>query len=108
VLKDIEFDLPEVDTIYQMNERLDGQGYPLRLTEDQISIHAKVLAVANAFTAMARPRSYRAALPVNEALSILEKQSGSYDPRLVSILRDVIATPQGERIVAQAASARVV
>ena len=108
ILKDIEFDLPVVDTIYQMNERLDGKGYPKGLHSDEISIHAKVLAIANAFTAMAKPRSYRAALPTGEAMEILEKQSGSYDQELVAVLREVIQTPQGERLVAQAAAAKAV
>lgn len=108
VLKDIEFDLPVVDAIYQMNERLDGQGYPKGLGADDISIHAKVLAVANAFTAMAKPRSYRPALPVDEVIGILEKQTGSYDPEIVAVLKEVIATPAGERLVAQAAATKAV
>ena len=108
VLKGIEFDLPVVDAIYQMNERLDGGGYPRALTGDQVSMHARVLAVANAFTAMAKPRSYRAALPVQEILAILEQQSESYDPEVVESLKQVIATPSGERLVEQAASAKAV
>ncbi|MDR1947643.1 MAG: PAS domain-containing protein [Desulfovibrio sp.] len=106
VLKGIEFDLPVVETIYQMNERLDGKGYPKGLAGDEISMQAKVLAVANAFTAMAKPRSYRPALSVDDALAILEKQTGSYDPDVVAALRQVLATPAGERLVAQAAAAK--
>lgn len=108
VLKGIEFDLPVVEAIYQMNERLDGGGYPRALTGEQISMHARVLAVANAFTAMAKPRSYRAALPVEEVMSILEQQNASYDPAVVAALKQVIATPAGERLVEQAASAKAV
>jgi PAS domain S-box-containing protein len=106
VLKGIEFDLPVVESIYQMNERLDGKGYPKGLAGDEISMQAKVLAVANAFTAMAKPRSYRPALSVDDALAILEKQTGSYDPDVVAALRQVLATPTGERLVAQAAAAK--
>ena len=108
VLKNIEFDLPVLEAITQMNERLDGKGYPLGLIGDQISVHARVLAVANAFTAMARPRSYRAALPVAEVLAILAKQSESYDQEIVTSLRQVIATPAGERLVQQAATSKAV
>ena len=108
VLKNIEFDLPVLEAISQMNERLDGKGYPQGLSGDQISEHAKVLAVANAFTAMARPRSYRPALRVAEALAILAKQSDSYDPEVVAALRQVIKTPAGERLVQQAASSKAV
>lgn len=108
ILKDIEFDLPVVEAIYQMNERLDGKGYPKGLSGDEISIHAKVLAVANVFAAMARPRSYRPALPVDEVVAILTKQENSYDPDIVAALQQVLATPAGERVVAQAASAKAV
>ena len=108
VLKDIEFDLPVVDAIYQMNERLDGHGYPRGLTGDQVSMHARVLAVANAFTAMAKPRSYRPALPVEEVVAILERQADSYDPEVVAALKQVISTPAGERLVEQAASSKAV
>ena len=106
VLKDIEFDLPVVDAIYQMNERLDGKGYPRGLAGDDISMHARVLAVANAFTAMAKPRSYRPALPVDEAVSILERQADSYDQEVVASLKQIIATPAGERLVEQASSSK--
>lgn len=108
VLSEIEFDLPVVDAISQMNERLDGRGYPNGLSGDEISMDARVLAVANAFTAMAKPRSYRAALPVEEIMDLLEKQKESYDAEVVAALRQVIATPAGERLVQQAASAKAV
>lgn len=106
VLKDIEFDLPVVDAIYQMNERLDGGGYPRGLSGEDITMHARVLAVANAFTAMAKPRSYRPALPVEEAVAILERQADSYDQEVVASLKQVITTPGGERLVEQAATSK--
>jgi HD-GYP domain-containing protein (c-di-GMP phosphodiesterase class II) len=108
VLKGIEFDLPVVEAIYEMNERLDGRGYPRGLSGDQISMDARVLAVANAFTAMAKPRSYRPALPVNEVIATLERQTDSYDQNVVEALKQVIATPAGERLVEQAAHAKAV
>ncbi len=106
VLKNIEFDLPVLDAIMQMNERLDGNGYPKGLAGDQISMHARILAVANAFAAMARPRSYRTALPVGEVLNILDRQAESYDPEVVTALRETLATPAGERVVQLAASSK--
>lgn len=81
VLQNIEFDLPIVDTICEMNERLDGTGYPNKLSGDEIRTSARILAVANAFTAMVRPRSYRNALGVEQALGILHKEKGSYDQK---------------------------
>lgn len=106
VLKDIEFELPVLEAVYQMNEHLDGKGYPKGLTSQEIDVPARVLAVANAFTAMARPRSYRPALPVEKVLSILEQDVDQYDAEVVDALRKVLNTPVGEKIVAQAAASQ--
>ncbi|MCL1915909.1 MAG: PAS domain-containing protein [Desulfovibrionaceae bacterium] len=105
-LERIEFDLPVLEVISQMNERLDGQGYPKGLSEETIGVHARVLAVANAFAAMSRPRSFRPAMEVEKVLGILEKDKGSFDQKVVAVLREVLSTPAGERLVAQAASAK--
>jgi len=106
VLAQIEFDLPVLDAIYQMNERLDGSGYPQQLTADQIGTDAKVLAVANAFAAMARPRSYRPGIPVDKVLSILEEDNNAYDALVVQALRAVLQTPEGEKIIQLAATSK--
>ncbi|MDL2285427.1 PAS domain-containing protein [Desulfovibrio sp. OttesenSCG-928-F07] len=108
ILSNIEFDLPVLDAIAQMNERLDGKGYPKGLSEDQITMHGRVLAIANAFAAMARPRSYRPAMDVETVLSVMDKQQSSYDPSIVAVLRDALNTPAGEKLVAQAASSKPV
>lgn len=103
-LSKIEFDLPVLEAISQMNERLDGKGYPAGLKNDEISIYGKVLAVANAFTAMARPRSYRPAMSMKTVMDTLEKQAGtSYDPHVLEVLRNVLETPAGEQLAAKAA-----
>ena len=108
VLKDIEFDLPVVDAIYQMYEFPDGTGYPKGLSGDEVSMHARVLAVANSVAAMARPRSYRPALRLEEIIGTMEQRSGHYDPNVVAALKQILATPAGERLVAQAATAKAV
>ena len=99
VLQNIEFDLPIVEAIYEMNERLDGTGYPRHLEGDSIGIHARILAVANAFTAMARPRSYRNALSLSQVLGILKEQEQSYDQKVVDALAILLSTSAGERLV---------
>jgi HD-GYP domain-containing protein (c-di-GMP phosphodiesterase class II) len=101
VLASIEFDLPVLPAIIQMNERQDGKGYPECLLGDGICLHARILAVANAFCAMLRPRSYRPALPLDKVLDALESQTDSYDVNVVHALRDVLDTPAGERLLGQ-------
>ena len=100
VLQNIEFDLPIVDAIYEMNERVDGTGYPRHLSGDEISIFGRLLAVTNAFTAMVRPRSYRAALEVEKILQILKDQASfHYDAAMVEALGAFLETPAGERLL---------
>lgn len=44
---------------YQHHERENGSGYPKGIRRDQICDHARVLAVADSFSAATEPRSYR-------------------------------------------------
>ncbi len=99
VLQNIEFDLPIVDTICEMNERLDGTGYPNKLSGDEIGVDARILAVANAFTAMVRPRSYRNSLGAEQAMQILRQEKDGYDQKVVDVLEQLISTPAGERFM---------
>ncbi len=99
VLQNIEFDLPIVAAIYEMNERMDGTGYPRHIKGDEISIFGRLLAVTNAFTAMIRPRSYRSAMDVKTIMQILKEQSFHYDPEIVAALDNFLETPAGERLL---------
>ncbi len=95
VLKDIDFDLPVPQAVYAMYERMDGSGYPLRLKGEAINVHARVLAVANAFCAMVSPRSYRKGMTFDEAVEQLRASGAIYDPNIVELLAEVLRTPEG-------------
>ncbi len=97
ILRDINFGLPVATAVYEMSERMDGTGYPQGLSGDTISIHARVLAVVNAFCAMVSPRSFRSGMPLTEALSRLRKDE-TIDPSVVEALDAVLRTPEGIRI----------
>ena len=77
---------PQVtDMVRHHHERLDGTGYPDKLTGDAISIGARVLAVADTFDAASSLRPYRAAQKHKVALDIIEKEAaaGKLDPDVV-------------------------
>jgi len=57
------------------HERLDGSGYWRRLSGDNISFVARILAVADVFDALRAKRPYRDALPVEQVFSIMRKDS---------------------------------
>ncbi|GER93970.1 HD-GYP domain-containing protein [hot springs metagenome] len=78
-------------TAIQHHERLDGKGYPLGLSGDQIISTAKIVAVADVFDALTSDRPYRPAMPVEKALEILINDiDRAFDRKIVLALIDVL------------------
>jgi putative nucleotidyltransferase with HDIG domain len=76
----IDFEGTVAEIISQHHERLDGSGYPAGLKDGEILPEARILAVADCVEAMISHRPYRAALPLEEALSEIEGGAGTrYD-----------------------------
>ena len=84
-----------------MYERLDGSGYPVGLSNGAICGHARILAVANTFCALVRPRSYREAHDTDNALDILVETPPKYDISVVNALRVYLGTEPGKAFMAQ-------
>jgi diguanylate cyclase (GGDEF)-like protein len=81
-------DLPNIDLVRAgvryHHERWDGRGYLEEIAGEEIPLIARVLAVADAFSAMTTTRPYRKALSVEEALVRLEDGAGTQlEERLV-------------------------
>lgn len=54
------------------HEKMDGTGYPNKLTKQQMSIQARMIAIADVFEALtASDRPYKKAMPLSQALKIL-------------------------------------
>jgi putative two-component system response regulator len=77
------------------HEKWDGSGYPDGLRGEEIPLLARILQVADVFDALISARPYKPALPVAEALRILDEevQKGWRDPALVDLLRQFCTTP---------------
>jgi PAS domain S-box-containing protein/putative nucleotidyltransferase with HDIG domain len=87
ILKDIEFDGPVAEIVYQHHERIDGSGYPRGLKNSEIHLGARILACADSIEAMTSHRPYRAALSLEKAMEELNSLSGFlYDPEVVNII----------------------
>ncbi|MFZ3288490.1 MAG: HD domain-containing phosphohydrolase [Telluria sp.] len=70
------------------HERMDGKGYPRGLTGDQMSVPARLMAIADIFEALtARDRPYKKGKLLSESLRILGNfaTSGHIDPELFDI-----------------------
>ncbi len=81
-------DLPDVDQVREAalnhHERFDGTGYPKALKGEQIPLLGRIMAVADAFSAMILDRPYRKGRTIGEALAELERSAGTQlDPELV-------------------------
>lgn len=70
------------------HERIDGQGYPNGLTGDQMSIPARIMAIADIFEALtANDRPYKEPKKLSQVLAIMQhmKNSGHIDPDLYEV-----------------------
>jgi diguanylate cyclase (GGDEF)-like protein len=80
-----------LSAVLHHHESFDGTGYPLGLRGDDIPLHAKILAVVEAYHAMISPRPYRKRKSVEEAMS--EIQAGAekqFDPSIAGILLNML------------------
>lgn len=70
-----------LDGVRYHHERYDGRGYPDGLEGEAIPLLGRLMAVADAFSAMTTDRPYRKALPVQVALEEIRKNRGTqFDP----------------------------
>jgi HD-GYP domain-containing protein (c-di-GMP phosphodiesterase class II) len=84
ILKEIEFDWPIAEMVFQHHERMDGSGYPRGLRGDEILLESRILAVADVVESMASHRPYRPAVGIEAALKeIGEHKVLTYDATVV-------------------------
>jgi HD-GYP domain-containing protein (c-di-GMP phosphodiesterase class II) len=79
--------LRQVETaVLHHHERWDGRGYPDGLAGEEIPVEARIIAVADAFSAMTADRPYRKPMTISEACAELERCAASqFDPRCVGL-----------------------
>jgi HD-GYP domain-containing protein (c-di-GMP phosphodiesterase class II) len=72
------------------HEHLDGRGYPFHLKEEELSREARILAVADVFTAITEDRPYRKGMDRKETLRILSGMSDNHklDKDIVLLVAD--------------------
>lgn len=73
------------------HENWDGSGYPSGLKGEDIPILARVCSIADVFDALTSVRPYKAAWPVEEAITWILGQSGAkFDPAVVRAFEDAL------------------
>jgi HD-GYP domain-containing protein (c-di-GMP phosphodiesterase class II) len=74
------------------HERWDGSGYPNGLVGEEISLFARIAAVADVFCAVTSERFHASAMPRHEGVELIRAGSGSaFDPTIVEAFLDVAA-----------------
>lgn len=79
-----------VDMIKHHHERWDGKGYPSKLKKEEIPLGARIIAVADAFSAMICERPYRKAISLEVACDEIKRGSGTqFDPMIVKVFINI-------------------
>lgn len=67
------------------HEKFDGSGYPIGFIGKEIPVIARIVNICDVFDALTSDRPYRSAYSVKEALEIMTRSKGQYDPELFEI-----------------------
>jgi len=78
------------------HEKWDGTGYHRGLKREEIPLVGRITAIADVFDALTSVRPYKKAWPVEDAVALIKRESGtSFDPELVqkfvAILPQILA-----------------
>ena len=83
------WDVPRIAAYH--HEKMDGSG-PFGVAGEKIPLAARIISVADVFDALVSDRPYKAALPPDEVVAVLERGRGKdWDPDVIDALRDSMA-----------------
>ena len=80
--------------ILMHHEKIDGSGYPLKLTGDKINEYARFLSIVDTYIAMASPRAFREAFTPLQIIGAFERDIDKYDTKILVPLIEKIAEAQ--------------
>lgn len=81
------------NVVLEHQERWDGQGYPKGLKGEEISLQARIIAIADAYDAMTSGRSYKKQFEKDEAIAEIRRGAGTqFDPHIANVFIEMIAT----------------
>jgi HD-GYP domain-containing protein (c-di-GMP phosphodiesterase class II) len=86
IVEGIDFFKDKIPMIRNHHEHFDGKGYPDGLVGEAIPYEARIIAVPDAFDAMASLRPHRETVPLEHILVEMEKYKGKqFDPEILEI-----------------------
>ncbi len=94
--------------VYQHHEQMDGGGYPVGVSGDEIHPYARLCKIVDVFEALTSLRPYRQPLSSDEALEILEQGRGiAFDSDMLSCWMRLLATGEVSTEPSQAIGAAI-
>ncbi len=91
LLMNINFLSEVIPYIHYHKERWDGRGEPEGLKGMSIPLGSRIIAIADAYTALTSERPFRKAMPKEKALEILKEEAGvKWDPVIYDSLTKVV------------------
>jgi putative nucleotidyltransferase with HDIG domain len=88
IVEQVRFPYPVAPIVRSHHEKWDGSGYPDGISGEAIPIGARILSAVDCLDALASDRQYRRALPLDEAMAHVARESGkAFDPRVVAALQ---------------------
>lgn len=88
IVEQVRFPYPVAPIVRCHHEKWDGSGYPEGISGEAIPIGARILSAVDCLDALASDRQYRRALPLDEAMAHVARDSGkAFDPRVVAALQ---------------------
>lgn len=92
-----EFKKIAINIAHFHHEKWNGQGYPEKLSGNQIPFEARIMALADVFDALVSRRCYKDSFSYDKAFQIIEESLGShFDPELGKIF--IQCRPQLEEL----------
>jgi len=90
------------------HECLNGKGYPFHLTSADLSLGARIMAVADVFTAITEDRPYREGMTLDNAMSVLNNmaKNEALDASVVGMLAGNFSEINAVRLASQSAASR--
>lgn len=84
-----KMDYDVIEIAYRHHEKLDGSGYPNKLTKDYLTIDQKILQVSDIISALIAKRSYKEAWSINKIIEILDNDvnNNKLDKEVVDVFK---------------------
>ncbi len=99
ILEPIESFADILPLVLSHHERIDGTGYPMRISGSAIPYGARIMAVADTFDALTSDRPYRKGMELERALGIIEEVSGTQlDSEMVAVFVEMMRPSESDAL----------